>query len=420
MKRLTIPVIILACFAALCLGQRSATTGRSSSLRSPRSRSLPQKIIQLTEPKLTGTLSFEEALSKRQSVRLFSGKPLKSSQIGQLAWAGQGATTPQKDLQTATLAGSTYPIQLFLATEEGVFLYRPAKHNLEQTLEQDIRPGLAAATSMQQSVMTAGCNIIVAGSVRKFSTQFRSKARTYMLLEAGHIAQNILLQAVCLDLGSITVPDFNAKDVSKASRLPRDIEPLYIICVGQPIEQALEEAAKNEDGTGVKRAALVVASQNFRDEELFETKRALDAAGVQSVIASTKIGIIAGVLGNISDANILIGQVRVDDYDAIIFIGGPGAVEYVANPIALNLAREAVRQRKILAAIDTAPTILAIAGVLPGVRVTGFLSERDRLIFAGAVYTGLPVEQDRLIITGSGPAASIQFARAVADAITGK
>ena len=405
MKRFTILGIVLVCFAALCLGQR-------------RTRS-PQKIIRLTKPNLEGTLTFEEALSKRRSVRLFANKPLESEDIGQLAWAGQGITETQRGLRTAPSAGETYPIDLYFATQEGLFVYRPAEHSLEQTSDQDIRGGLAAAASME-SVATAGCNIIVAGSLRKLTSQFRNKAKTYMLLEAGHIAQNIQLQAVCLDLGSVTIGGFNSKDVSRTCRLTRGLEPLYIICVGYPIEQAAEEALKDQEGTGAKRAALIVASQNFRDEELFETKRALDAAAVQTVIASTRIGIIRGALGNIAEANILVGQLRIEDYDAIIFIGGPGAIEYVANPAALNLAREAVRQRKILAAIDTAPTILANAGVLFGVRATSFLSERNRLIQAGAVYTGIPVEQDRLIITGSGPMASIQFGRAVADALTGR
>jgi len=289
---------------------------------------------------------------------------------------------------------------------------------MEQTSDQDIRGRLAAAASMQESVAMAGCDIIVAGSVRKLTGQFRTKARTYMLLEAGHIAQNIQLQAVCLDLGSVTIGGFNTKEVGRICRLPRGMEAIYIICVGYPIQQTAAEVLQED--TGAKRAALIVASQNFRDEELFETKRALDAAAVQTVTASTRIGIIRGALGNIAEANILVGQLRVEDYDAIIFIGGLGAVEYVANPAALNLAREAVRQRKILAAISTAPTILANAGVLTGVRATSFFSERNRLILAGAVYTGIPVEQDRLIITGSSPAASIQFGRAIADALTGR
>ncbi len=404
MKRLTILGIVLVCFAALCLGQRRSRT--------------PQKIIQLTKPYLTGTVSFEEALAERRSVRLFAGKPLDSEQIGQLAWAGQGITEPRRGLRTAPSAGETYPIDLYFATPEGLFVYRPAEHSMEQTSGQDIRGRLAVAASMQESVATAGCDIIVAGSVRKLTSQFRTKARTYMLLEAGHIAQNIQLQAVCLDLGSVTIGGFNTKEVGRICRLPRGTEAIYIICVGYPIQQTAAEVL--QEGTGTKRAALIAASQNFRDEELFETKRALDAAAVQTVIASTRIGIIRGTLGGIAEANILVGQLRVEDYDAIIFIGGLGAVEYVANPAALNLAREAVRQRKILAAISTAPTILANAGVLTGVRATSFLSERNRLILAGAVYTGIPVEQDRLIITGSGPMASIQFGRAVADALTGR
>jgi protease I len=224
-----------------------------------------------------------------------------------------------------------------------------------------------------------------------------------------------------MDLGSVPVGSFtSAKQVSRACRLPAGYEAIYIICVGHTIEQVAAEVSGNQEDTGVKRAALIVARQNYRDEELFETKRALDAAGVQSVIASTTIGIIYGTLGGVAEANFLIGQLKIENYDAIIFIGGIGAAEYVANPFALNLAREAVRNRKVLAAIGTAPTILANAGVLTGVRTTSLLTERSTLISAGALYTGLAVEQDRLIITGIGPVAALQFGSTVANAITGR
>lgn len=169
---------------------------------------------------------------------------------------------------------------------------------------------------------------------------------------------------------------------------------------------------------GAKTAVLIAASRDFRDEELFETKRVLDAAGIQTVIASTRTGAIRGMLGNVAEATIPINQLRVDDYDAVIFIGGSGAaVEYFNNPAAINIAREVVVKRKILAAICVAPTILANAGVLNGVRATGFLSERDKLVRAGAIYTGVPVERDGLIITGSGPLAAVPFGQAIADAL---
>ncbi|MHC4323617.1 MAG: SagB/ThcOx family dehydrogenase, partial [Planctomycetota bacterium] len=170
MKRLTILAIVLACFATICLGRSRSRT--------------PQMIIQLTDPNLVGNVSLEEALARRRSVRQFSSEPIKRSQISQLAWAGQGVTEPQRGLRTAPSAGATYPIELIFATNEGLFVYRPADHSLMQIGNQDIRTPLSAAASMQEAISGAGCNIIVAGSVRKLTDRYKDKARTFMHMEA--------------------------------------------------------------------------------------------------------------------------------------------------------------------------------------------------------------------------------------------
>jgi SagB-type dehydrogenase family enzyme len=406
MKRLTTLAIVLACFATLCLGRS-------------RSRA-PQMIIQLTDPNLKGTLTLEEALARRRSVRQFSSEPVKRSQISQLAWAGQGITEPQRGLRTAPSAGAIYPIELLFATQEGLFVYRPADHSLLQIGNQDIRNMLGVAASMAESVAGAGCDIIVAGSVRKLTSQYKDKARRYMHMEAGHIAQNIQLQAVCLGLGSVTVGGFDTKEVRKVCKLTRTLEPLYIICVGYPAGNGTTETPEGQAGAAGKRAALIIGSQNFRDEELFETKRILDAALVQTVIASTRTGVIQGVLGNVAEASIPLNRLKVDDYDAIIFIGGPGAAEYASSPTIMNMVRETVRKGKVLAAIGVAPTILANANVLAGIRATSFLSERERLIQAGAIYTIFPVERERSIITDTGPDAAVQFGRVITEALAGR
>jgi len=377
-------------------------------------------VVQLTEPKLQGSVSLEEALAKRRSVRQFTGQALRQAQISQLAWAGQGITEPQGGLRTAPSAGATYPIELYFATEEGLFVYRPQQHSLEQIVEQDIRSDLAATASTAEAVAGAACDIIVAGSTRMLTTQFRDKARTFMLLEAGHVAQNIQLQAVCLELGSVAIGDFDTRVVNRICRLSRDFEPVYIICVGYPAVEPTTTTSPEQIGAGIKKAVLIVAAVNFRDEELFNTKRVLDSAGVQTAIASSRIGIIRGMLGGTTEAKIPLNRLRVDDYDAIVFIGGTGAVEYFDNPIALNIAREAAAKRKVVAAICTAPTVLANAGVLTGTRATSFLSERDRLVQGGAIYTGAPVERDRFIITASGPLAAVTFGQAIADTLAGR
>jgi protease I len=403
MKRFMISTIILAGFAALSLGQS-------------RPRVSPLKVIQLSEPSLKGPMSFEEALAKRRSERRFTQQQLKPEQISQLAWAGQGITEPQKGLRTAPSAGAMYPIKLYFATQDGVFVYRPEEHSLGQISNLDVRGRLGA--------ISAPCNIIIAGSVRNLATKFRGQANKYMLLEAGHIAQNIQLQAVCLELGSVVNGAFDAHSTSGVCKLPRDLEPLLIISVGYAAaETSTEEGEKEADGTegtSAKQAVLIVGRENFRDEELFETMRVLTGAGVKTIVASTRLGAVRGMLGNFAESTILVKDLVVDDYDAVIFIGGAGATEYFESPVAWRIAREAVQKKKIVGAICIAPAILANAGLLKGVRVTSFPTERDRLISAGAFYTGVPVERDGLIITGDGPLAAIPFGGAIAEALAGR
>jgi protease I len=403
MKHLRIIVIILTCFSVVCLGQ-------------PRSRVSTLKVIQLSEPSLKGPVSFEESLAKRRSVRQFSNQQLKPTHISQLAWAGQGITEPERGLRTAASAGETYPIKLYFARQDGLFVYSAEEHSLEQTSNQDVRGKLSA--------INAPCNIIIAGNERKLTSKFRSEARKYMLLEAGHIAQSIQLQAVCLGLGSVPIGGFNIRSIRKACRLSKDLEPLLVIAVGYPAaetttEEDKEKVSKTEQPK-TKKAVLIVARENFRDEELFETRRVLTQAGVNTVVASTKTGTIRGMLGRVAEATILVNDIVIDDYDAIIFVGGAGATEYFQSRAAWNISRDALQKKKILGAICIAPAILANAGLLKGVKVTSFPTERDRLIRAGALYTGVPVERDGLIITGDGPMASVLFGRAIAEALAGK
>jgi protease I len=333
--------------------------------------------------------------------------------MGQLAWAGQGITEPDKGLRAAPSAGALYPIELYFVATQGSFVYQPKQHSLEQISGEDLRRQLAAAALSQEHVAQAGCNIVVTGSLRKLAPKYGNKARQYMLLEAGHVAENIQLQAVSLGLVCVPVGAFDVKDVSKVLELPADLEPLLIVCVGHPAAQATSQTGQ-EKSTRPKRAALIIPRENFRDEELFETQRILAQAGIQTVVASSKIGPIRAALGGITASEIVISDLRVDDFDAIIFVGGPGAVEYLENPAALDVARQAAAKGKVLGAISIAPAILANAGVLKGRKATGFISVRDTLKAGGATYTDTAVEKDGAIITASGPLAAVQFAQAIA------
>jgi protease I len=402
MRRLTILGIILACFAVLCFGQR-------------RTRTAIQRIIQLTKPETKSSFSIEQALDKQRNILQFTSQPIERNQIGQLAWAGLGTIKFQTDLAAITSPGQAFPIQLYLATQEGIFLYQTGNHSLEQVQDDDVRADLAGATKIPSTVATAGCDIIIAGSIKGLQSQLGNKARNYFLLEAGHIAQSIQLQAVSLGLGSTTISDFDARRMNRFFRFPRSVEALYIICVGHPVIG--DGTGVGPDGQRIKNAAFIIPPENFGDEELYALLTAFNEARINRIVASTRTGVLLGATGRTIDATILVNQLNLDELDALIFIGGPGSRLFFNDPLILDLVRTAVVKRKIVAATDIAPGILANAGVLPGYRVTAYIDQREMLTIAGAVYTGAPVEKDRIIITGTGPAAAIPFATTVADAI---
>jgi protease I len=169
-----------------------------------------------------------------------------------------------------------------------------------------------------------------------------------------------------------------------------------------------------------KKILMIIASQNFRDEELLIPKKLFEKEGYSVVIAGTSLKPAKGMLGAVVTPQILIDQVKVDEYSAIVFVGGVGAKEYFGNPLAHKIAKEAVSKNKILAAICIAPRILAEAGVLKGKKATVWVSEEKILEEKGAHYTGKPVEVDGNIVTGSGPQAAEEFAKIIIKLLKAK
>jgi SagB-type dehydrogenase family enzyme len=212
-----------------------------------RGRREPLKVIQLSEPERSGKISLEETLAKRRSVRNFKNDKLTNKQLSQLAWAGQGITQEATGFRTAPSAGAIYPMKLYFATEEGLFVYDPKEHALRQVVREDVRGDLSKAALGQASVASAGCDIIIAGSARELAAKYRNKARDFALLEAGHIAQNILLQVTAMDLGAVPVGAFNTKHIRRICQFSPNMEPFYIIPVGQPVKE--NKQPENTDET---------------------------------------------------------------------------------------------------------------------------------------------------------------------------
>lgn len=375
-------------------------------------------------PATSSAVSFERALSLTQNLEAPSDQKLTLGEIGQLAWAAQGATAPQTD-GTTTTPGSLVPLRVYLATPDGTYLYDPQSHALQQTSDSDVRTAVASALFSQQAnvsvpaTTTGSCQIIITGSVRDFSSNYGQNARTAMSLFAGQMSQNLQLQAVSLDLTYISACQVDRSAINRALRLPRASEPIYVALVGYPASQASRAAQQDEQQTAHHRALLVVPPSGFQDQELFQTSRTLGLASVQTIVASTRATRIVGSFGGSVQADLPLNQVNVRDFDAVIFIGGLGTMEYYNNPLAVALAREAASEQKVIAASSTAPVILANAGVLRGVRATSLPAARNQLVAAGATFTGAGVERHGRIITSTGPAVAPLFAQIIVEALAG-
>ena len=162
---------------------------------------------------------------------------------------------------------------------------------------------------------------------------------------------------------------------------------------------------------------MVIAQKGFRDEELFDTKAELEKAGIMTVIASKEKGACEGMFGRGAEAQLSLGEVSIDSYNAVVFVGGVGASQYYRDPEALGLIGRADRKGKIIAAICIAPVIVANTGIMQGKKVTAYPSVQYDLQKKGAKYTGEPVEMDGNIITGNGPEAAKAFGQAIAKAV---
>ena len=167
----------------------------------------------------------------------------------------------------------------------------------------------------------------------------------------------------------------------------------------------------------MSRVLMVIAPQVFRDEEYAVPREVLESRGAEVVTASSRTGTCHGKLGMTAEATLALDGVDPVAYDAIVLVGGGGAEIFFDDPLAHEIAREAVALDRVVAAICIAPSILAHAGVLRGIQATAFESQKSDLKVHGAVWSRGPVEVDGRIITGNGPDAARDFGLSIAKAL---
>jgi SagB-type dehydrogenase family enzyme len=184
----------------------------------------------LPHPDRSGGPSLAAVLADRHSTRAFGTRALDDRELAQLLWAAQGVTTTGH--RTAPSAGALYPLTVRVVDARCVCRYVPAEHALVRETARDRRAELAAASHGQASIAGAPEILVISADVSITARKYGARAERYATLEAGHAAQNILLEATALGLAAVPVGSFDDDAVRRALALPAGELPLYLVPVG--------------------------------------------------------------------------------------------------------------------------------------------------------------------------------------------
>jgi SagB-type dehydrogenase family enzyme len=216
---------------------------RASSVRAVR-RNLQAPLVQLG-PSAPLRASLGAVLARRRSVRSFAPTALPLRELAALLRAGYGVTGALEadgelqPLRAAPSGGALYPLELSVAArrvdglELGLYHFDP----LDDLLEAVARgpQAVAPTTPFAEAASTAAAVIFVSAVFWRSRFKYGLRGYRFALLEAGHVAQNVLLAATSLGLGAVPIGGFydrRADELIGTNSV--DESTLYLICVGTP------------------------------------------------------------------------------------------------------------------------------------------------------------------------------------------
>ncbi|MFX1572644.1 MAG: SagB/ThcOx family dehydrogenase [Promethearchaeota archaeon] len=186
--------------------------------------------IQLPKPRLKGTMSTEECIYSRESVRQYKDKKIEIEKLSLILWSAQGLKGFKR---TVPSAGATYPLEIYVTLKDnGYFHYKVKNHSLELISKEDLSLQLARASWNQNFIAEAYMNIIICAIFSRTTQRYGQRGVRYVFIEVGHCAQNIHLEAVALGLASVPIGAYDDDRVKEVLNLPKKTEPLYIIPIG--------------------------------------------------------------------------------------------------------------------------------------------------------------------------------------------
>jgi SagB-type dehydrogenase family enzyme len=199
-----------------------------------------ERHMNLPKPILKGEVSVEEAIKHRRTIRSYLSKALTLEQLSQIFWAAQGITEDGGYKRSAPSAGALYPLDIYAVVGDngvrglkaGIYHYDPDKHVAMLITEGDFRKDVARTALSQMWMARAPLNLVITSEYSRITSKYGTRGEMYAMIEAGHVGQNIFLQAEALGLRVGIVGAFHDNDVIRVMKISRTHSPLLILPVG--------------------------------------------------------------------------------------------------------------------------------------------------------------------------------------------
>ncbi len=201
--------------------------------------------MKLSQFRIKGQDTLEEVIKRRRTHRDFRDASMTENQFSQLFWAAQGITEERGYKRAAASGGALYPIDLYAVVgsggvegiHPGIYLYTPKDHSITGVAEGDLREPLARASLHQMWMAKAPVAMVITAEYERITSKYGERGIRYAMIEAGHIGQNIFLQAEALGMGAGIVGAFHDDEVIQVMKMPVSHVPLLIMPVGYKRKQ---------------------------------------------------------------------------------------------------------------------------------------------------------------------------------------
>lgn len=194
--------------------------------------------LKLPEPRTEGSISVEETLLRRRSIREYLPESLTLSEVSQILWSAYGITS-KEGFRTAPSAGGLFPLRIYLASVkvkklgQGVYSYDASDHSLENLKSGDFSTQLTAGTFFQDYISGAAAALIISADYSGPNEKYGDQGPKFTWMDLGHLGQNVHLQAVALEIGTVAVAAVRPGEIEKVLELPEGEEVLYLMPLGK-------------------------------------------------------------------------------------------------------------------------------------------------------------------------------------------